>query len=86
MGGADMPRGATAGVLVYETVRSAGLPLLLAQLYVSSDAAASPLGFLSEDSQNYFGTQIELLKSARLQNAVYEQAWRGSRREQEATD
>lgn len=63
---------AIAGVLVYETIRAPGYHSF-AQLYVSSDAAASPLGFLSEDSQNYFGTQIELLKSARLQNAVYEQ-------------
>ena len=64
--------GAVAGVVAYETVRTPGYRSF-AQLYVSSDAVASPLGFLSEDSQNYFGTQIELLNSARLQGAVYEQ-------------
>ena len=63
---------AVAGVVAYETVRTPGYRSF-AQLYVSSDAAASPMGFLSEDSQNYFGTQIELLNSARLQSAVYEQ-------------
>jgi len=63
---------AVAGVVTYETVRAPSYHSF-AQLYVSSDAAASPMGFLSEDSQNYFGTQIELLNSARLQGAVYDQ-------------
>jgi len=57
-------------VLVYETIRPPSYRSF-AQLYVSSDAPASPLGFISEDSQNYFGTQIELLKSARLLSTVY---------------
>lgn len=63
---------AVAGMLAYETLRTPTYRSL-AQLYLSSDAAANPLGVFSEDSQNYFGTQIELLKSARLQSAVYEQ-------------
>ena len=32
----------------------------------------------SEDSLNYFGTQIELLKSARLQNAAYDRVAQGT--------
>jgi capsular exopolysaccharide synthesis family protein len=58
-------------VIVYETIRPPSYRSF-AQLYVSSDTPLSPMGFLTEDSQNYFGTQIELLKSARLQAAVYE--------------
>ncbi len=59
-------------VLIYETIRPPSYRSF-AQLYLSSDAPVSPMGFVTEDSQNYFGTQIELLKSARLQNAVYQQ-------------
>lgn len=59
-------------VLTYETVRPPSYRSF-AQLYLSSEAPVSPIGFVTEDSQDYFGTQIELLKSARLQNAVYEQ-------------
>lgn len=58
-------------VLAYETVRPPRYRSF-AQLYLSSDAPVSPMGFATEDSQNYFGTQIELLKSPRLQNAVYD--------------
>jgi capsular exopolysaccharide synthesis family protein len=58
-------------VLIYETIRSPSYRAF-AQLYVSSDALVSPTGFPTEESQNYFGTQIEMLKSPRLQNAVYE--------------
>ncbi|HEX4265933.1 MAG TPA: Wzz/FepE/Etk N-terminal domain-containing protein [Verrucomicrobiae bacterium] len=63
---------ALAVVLVYETVRTPRYHSF-AQLYLSSDAPVSAMGFVTEDSQNYFGTQIELLKSARLRNGVYEQ-------------
>lgn len=63
---------ALGGVLTYETIRPPSYRSF-AQLYLSSDAPVSPMGFVTEDSQNYFGTQIELLKSARLQNTVYQQ-------------
>lgn len=63
---------ALSGVLVFETLRPPSYRSF-AQLYLSSEAPVSPIGFVTEDSQDYFGTQIELLKSARLQNAVYEQ-------------
>ena len=56
--------------LVYETIRTPAYRSF-AQLYVSSDALANPTGFVTEDSQNYFGTQIEILKSARLLGAAY---------------
>jgi succinoglycan biosynthesis transport protein ExoP len=58
-------------VIVYETIRPPSY-LSFAQLYLSSDTPASPAGFFTEDSQNYFGTQIELFKSARLQAAAYQ--------------
>src|SRR5262249_43695249 len=59
-------------VLIYETVREPTYRSL-AQLYISSEVPVNPTGLFTEDSQNYFGTQIELLRSARLRNAVYEQ-------------
>lgn len=59
-------------VLVYETIRTPRYRSI-AQLYVSTEMPANPMGFFMEDPQNYFGTQIELLKSPRLQNAVYQQ-------------
>ena len=62
---------AVGTVVVYETIRAPSYRSL-AQLYVSSDMPASPMGFFTEDAQNYFGTQIELLKSARMQAAAYE--------------
>jgi len=45
-----------------------------AQLYLSGDVQLSAATVFSEDSQNYFGTQIELLKSARLQNGAFDRA------------
>ena len=57
-------------VLTYETIRPPSYRSF-AQLYLSSDAPVSAMGFVTEDSQNYFGTQIELLKSARLQSAGF---------------
>src|SRR5262245_59364285 len=59
-------------VLVYETIREPSYRSL-SQLYISSEVPVNPTGLFTEDSQNYFGTQIELLKSARLRTAVYEQ-------------
>src|SRR5262249_35046160 len=45
-----------------------------AQLYVSGDLQLSVANVFNEDSQNYFGTQIELLKSARLQSGALDRA------------
>lgn len=61
---------ALAVVLAYETVRAPSYRSF-AQLYVSSDAPVSPIGFVTEDSQDYFGTQIELLKSPYIQSLAY---------------
>jgi len=58
-------------VIAYETIRPPSYRST-AQLYLSSDTPVSPAGFVTEDSQNYFGTQIELLRSGRLQAAAYD--------------
>ncbi len=59
-------------VLTYETIRTPTYSSF-AQLYLSGDAALNPtVGISAEESLNYFGTQIELLKSSRLQGAVYD--------------
>src|SRR5260221_3292529 len=57
-------------VLVYETVRRETYSSF-AQLYLSGEVQLTSVNNLvSEDSQNYFGTQIERLKRARLQGEV----------------
>jgi succinoglycan biosynthesis transport protein ExoP len=58
-------------VVVYETVRSEKYNSY-ARLYLSGDVQLGPTAVFTED-QNYFGTQIELVKSARLQRAAAEQ-------------
>ncbi len=58
-------------VLVYETVRSPRFESF-AQLYLSAEVQPNPNSLVPEESPNYFGTQIELLKSPRLQGAAYE--------------
>ncbi|MBC8096193.1 MAG: AAA family ATPase [Akkermansiaceae bacterium] len=57
-------------VLVYETIRSESYTSF-AQLYATGEAQLNVGSLFSEESQNYFGTQIELLKSGRLQNAAF---------------
>jgi len=57
-------------VVVYETLRRETYSSF-AQLYLSGEVQLTSVNNLvSEDSQNYFGTQIELLKSVRLQGEV----------------
>ncbi len=45
-----------------------------AQIYLADDAQVNVGNLFSGESQTYFGTQIELLKSARLQGAAFEKA------------
>jgi capsular exopolysaccharide synthesis family protein len=59
------------GLLVYETLRPDSYTSY-AQLYLTGNVQAAIPTLFSEESQNYFGTQIELLKSARLQGAAYQ--------------
>jgi succinoglycan biosynthesis transport protein ExoP len=58
-------------VVVYETVRKEKYNSF-ARLYLSGDIQLSPASMFTED-QNYFGTQIELVKSARLQRTAADQ-------------
>ena len=66
---------ALAAVLAYETVRT-GKFQSYAQIYAPDSGGQSQMGMLtslfSEGSLTYFGTQIELLKSSRLQEAAVE--------------
>ena len=60
-------------VLVYETV-STEKYTSYAQIYLSGNVQLGEGTFFSEESMTYFGTQIELLKSARLQGTAFEKA------------
>jgi capsular exopolysaccharide synthesis family protein len=63
---------AVGTVLVYETIRPESYKSF-AQLYLSGEVQLDTINnLLNEESLNYFGTQIELLKSARLQSEVFE--------------
>ena len=59
-------------VLIYETVRTETYSSS-AQL-LAGDVQVNMANLFTEDPLNYFGTQIELLKSTRLQIAAYEKA------------
>ena len=63
-------------MLVYETVRpptySSQAALLVGDMHVNMGS------IFSEESQNYYGTQIELLKSSRLQNDAFERVGGGA--------
>ena len=64
----------TLGVTItYETVRPETFTSF-AQLYLSGEVQLNSAMVFSEDSGNYFGTQIELLKSARLQGAALDRS------------
>lgn len=56
----------------YETVRTEQFQSY-ATVYFSQDAPLVQVAMFSEESPTYFGTQIELLKSARLQQAAMDQ-------------
>jgi succinoglycan biosynthesis transport protein ExoP len=59
------------GMLTYETLRRETYTSF-AQLYLSGDVQLNTGMLFTEDSVNYYGTQIELLKSARLQGAAFD--------------
>ena len=62
---------ATGAIVVYETIR-ADAYTSFAQLYTSGQVQLNVASIFNEESQTYYGTQIELLKSARLQGAAFE--------------
>jgi capsular exopolysaccharide synthesis family protein len=65
---------AVGTILAYETLRTEDFTSA-AQLYLTGDAQVNNVANLfNEESLTYFGTQIELLKSPRLQSAAYEKA------------
>jgi capsular exopolysaccharide synthesis family protein len=61
----------TGGMVLYQTTRTDNY-VSVAQLYLSGDVHLWAANMFSENEQNYFGTQIELLKSPRLQGAALE--------------
>src|SRR5579885_1775707 len=60
-----------SAILIFETIRRDSYTSY-AQLYASGEVQVGVANLFSEESQTYYGTQIELLKSARLQNAAFE--------------
>jgi capsular exopolysaccharide synthesis family protein len=58
-------------MLAYETVRDETYTSF-GQLYLSGDVQLNTGMLFTEDSGNYYGTQIELLKSSRLQGAAFD--------------
>lgn len=61
---------ALAGILSYETVKPETY-ISYAQLYTSGEVQLNVASLFNEESQTYYGTQIELLKSARLESAAF---------------
>ena len=64
---------AVSAMLVYETVHTETYSSF-GQIYLSGDVQLDTGSIFSEESMTYFGTQIELLKSERLQNAAFQKA------------
>jgi len=64
---------AIGAMLGYETLRTETYTSF-AQLYLSGDVQLNTGMLFTEDSLNYYGTQIELLKSVRLQDAAFDRA------------
>ena len=62
---------ATGAIVAYETIR-ADTYTSFAQLYTSGQVQLNVASIFDEESQTYFGTQIELFKSARLQGAAFD--------------
>ena len=62
-----------SGMVALETVRT-GKYISYAQIYMTGNVQINVGNLLSEESLTYYGTQIELLKSARLQGAAFEKA------------
>jgi Mrp family chromosome partitioning ATPase/uncharacterized protein involved in exopolysaccharide biosynthesis len=64
---------AVSFTIVSETLR-AGKYTSYAEIYMSGNVQLNVGSMFSEESLTYFGTQIELLKSSRLQGAAFEKA------------
>lgn len=62
-----------SGAIVLETVHAEKY-ISVARIYMSGNLQVNLGSLFSEDYTTYFGTQIELLKSARLQSAAFEKA------------
>jgi polysaccharide biosynthesis transport protein len=62
-----------SAILAYETVRPQNYTSY-AQIYLSGNVQIEVGSVFSEESPTYFGTQIELLKSARLQSVAFKKA------------
>lgn len=62
---------ALGGVLCYETLQPETYGSF-AELYASGEMELNVVNMFNEESQTYYGTQIELLKSAYLQNAAFQ--------------
>jgi len=61
------------GMVAWETARTVKY-ISYAQIYMTGNVQINVGNLLSEESFTYYGTQIELLKSARLQSAAMEKA------------
>ena len=64
---------AISAMVALETVHT-GRYTSFAQIYMSGNLQLNVGSLFSEESLTYFGTQIELLKSSRLQGAAFEKA------------
>jgi capsular exopolysaccharide synthesis family protein len=62
-----------SATVAYETVRTGNFTSF-AQIYLNNNVQLPISGMFSEESLTYFGTQIELLKSAPLEAAAFEAA------------
>ena len=62
-----------SGVVTYETVRKESF-VSTAQLYAAGEVQLSMGSILSEDQANYFGTQVELFKTPRIQADAFSRA------------
>jgi polysaccharide biosynthesis transport protein len=61
-------------MLVYETLREEKF-VSIAQIYLSGGVQVNGLaGLLNQEDMTYYGTQVELLRSARLQEAAYQKS------------
>jgi len=65
--------GAVSAMLARQTIQTESYNSY-AQIYLADDAQINVGSVFSGESQTYFGTQIELLKSSRLQSAAFEKA------------
>jgi len=64
---------AIGATVIQETIQTENYNSF-AQIYLAGDMQLNTGSIFSEESQTYFGTQIELLKSVRLQASAFEKA------------